>query len=247
MPSKRSKTKDHNRYLVKRLQLWKEGKLNELLAEGREIQKRMAQGKERKKESKLKGFRRLMLEGKVRQAMKLVDAESDVAGLDDVTERVREILKSKHPPAEDIQLDALCNKELSTNVQEVVFENIDLHSVQLAAKNLKGSGGPTKIDAEIWTHILCSKSYGKLKDELSEEVALATRRLCIESIPFGYTNLLFDCRLVPLKKEDDGVRPIGIGEALRRIMGKTVAGLLKKDIELAGGTLQTCTGVESGI
>ena len=45
-----------------------------------------------------------MLEGKVRQVMKLVDAESDVAWLHDVNERVREILRSKHPAAEDIQL-----------------------------------------------------------------------------------------------------------------------------------------------
>ena len=50
----------------------------------------MAQGRERKKESNLKGFR--SLEGKVRQAMKLVDAESDVAGLHDVTERVGRFL-----------------------------------------------------------------------------------------------------------------------------------------------------------
>ena len=105
----------------------------------------------------------------------------------------------------------------------------------------------TKIDADIWTHILCAKAFGKLKDELCEEIAIATRRLCTEDIPHSSINLLFDCRLVPLKKEDDGVRPVGIGGALRRIMGKVVALILKDDIELAGGSLQTCTGVESGI
>ena len=45
----------------------------------------------------------------------------------------------------------------------------------------------------------------------------------------------------------NGVRPVGIGETLRRIMGKTVARVLKEDIQLASGTLQTCAGLESGI
>ena len=48
-------------------------------------------------------------------------------------------------------------------------------------------------------------------------------------------------------KEDNGVRPIGIGETLRRIMGKSVTKVVRSDVQLAGGCLQTCTGVEAGI
>ena len=48
-------------------------------------------------------------------------------------------------------------------------------------------------------------------------------------------------------KDDDGVGPIGIGEVMRRIMGKALGRVIKSDIKEAGGVLQTCTGVESGL
>jgi len=49
------------------------------------------------------------------------------------------------------------------------------------------------------------------------------------------------------KERDNDIRPVGVGECLRRIIGKTITGLLKEDIIHAVGTLQTCTGLESGI
>ena len=48
-------------------------------------------------------------------------------------------------------------------------------------------------------------------------------------------------------KEDNGVRPVGVGEVLRRIMCKAVVSTLGLDAQLMGGSLQTCTGVEAGI
>jgi len=43
------------------------------------------------------------------------------------------------------------------------------------------------------------------------------------------------------------MRPVGVGECLWRIIGKTITGLPKEDITHAVGTLQTCAGLESGI
>jgi len=40
---------------------------------------------------------------------------------------------------------------------------------------------------------------------------------------------LFLCRLVPLKKKDNGIRPVGVGECLPRIISKTITTLLKED------------------
>ena len=53
------------------------------------------------------------------------------------------------------------------------------------------------------------------------------------------------CRLIPLNK-NPGVRPIGVGEVLRRIVGKTIAWVQKKDIQEAAGPLQTATGLQGG-
>ena len=42
------------------------------------------------------------------------------------------------------------------------------------------------------------------------------------------------------------IRPIGFGEVLRRIVGKTIAGFLKEEIKEASGPLQVCTGHSAG-
>ena len=57
-PSKNSKAKDHLVKLGERLNLWKEGKINELLREGRTIQKRLLSTKQRSKEDS-KNFRKV--------------------------------------------------------------------------------------------------------------------------------------------------------------------------------------------
>ena len=59
-------------------------------------------------------------------------------------------------------------------------------------------------------------------------------------------------RLVPRDKGatsdgGPGVRPVGIGEVLRRITGKLLIGVIKDDITTAAGPLQTCTGMKAGI
>ena len=54
------------------------------------------------------------------------------------------------------------------------------------------------------------------------------------------------CRLIPLEKKPDGVRPIGIGEVLRRIIGKAVLSVFKEDVMQSAGSLQLCAGQSSG-
>ena len=111
--------------------------------------------------------------------------------------------------------------------QPVLFEGIDGESVYKAAKKLQGSGGPTQMDADGWRHILCSKSYGKASVDLCESIANLAKKLCREEIHPDSLNELVACRLIPLDKGTDkdgnpGVRPIGIGEILRRLVGKVV-------------------------
>ena len=53
--------------------------------------------------------------------------------------------------------------------------------------------------------------------------------------------------LLSCVKKDGGVRPIGIGETLRRIIGKSIAKVTGSNVQTAGGLLQTCTGLEAGI
>ena len=56
-------------------------------------------------------------------------------------------------------------------------------------------------------------------------------------------NVYQDCAV----QDCAGVGPIGIGEILRRIIGKVVVGNSKDEIIAAAGPLQTCSGLKSGI
>ena len=56
---------------------------------------------------------------------------------------------------------------------------------------------------------------------------------------------LLNNRLIPLDK-NPGVRPIGISESLRPIIGKAIMTVLKKDIMLAAGVTQVCAGHPAG-
>ena len=56
---------------------------------------------------------------------------------------------------------------------------------------------------------------------------------------------LVACRLIPLTK-NPGLRPIGVGEVLRRISGKVAMMISKQDVIKAVGSLQVCAGQEAG-
>ena len=117
---------------------------------------------------------------------------------------------------------------------------------------MRGSGGPTLIDSDTWRHILNCKSYSRESQNLAEAISGIAKILCTEKVHPCCLKEFSAGRLVPLDKGADsegnpGVRPIGIGEILRRIIGKCVVSLLKSDIQHAAGCLQMCTGIRSGI
>ena len=56
---------------------------------------------------------------------------------------------------------------------------------------------------------------------------------------------LVACQLIPLDKSP-GVRPIGAGEVLRRIIDKAILTVLKSDILNVTGYQQLCAGLEAG-
>ncbi|CAH3183141.1 unnamed protein product [Porites lobata] len=73
-----------------------------------------------------------------------------------------------------------------------------------------------------------------------------TKRLCTEYVdPRGLEAILAN-RLIPLDKGEGAVRPIGVGEVLRRIIGKCVTKVTKPDVIDASGSLQVCAGHKSG-
>lgn len=108
------------------------------------------------------------------------------------------------------------------------------------------------MDASGWRHILVSKSYGSTGKELCASLAKFARLLCTRKIEIQpssqkKTNLeaYVACRLIPLDKKP-GVRPIGVGEVLRRIIGKAIISIVKPEIIESAGSLQLCAGQQAG-
>ena len=114
-----------------------------------------------------------------------------------------------------------------------------------ASSQTKGAGGPSQLDAMQYHHLLSSRKYKIENKELRTQIAILARKLATETYDPLTLESYVSCRLIPLDK-NPGVRPIGVGEVLRRIVGKRVGWVLKEDIQLTAGPLQTATGLQSG-
>ena len=111
---------------------------------------------------------------------------------------------------------------------------------------MKGSAGPSFYDADDWRNILGSNLYGEDAEDLRKNLASLAKELCTNEVDDPkILEALLACRLIPLDK-NPGLRPIGIGETLRRILGKAVMSVLKRDVKASVGNLQLCGGQIGG-
>jgi hypothetical protein len=243
-PSRRSKAKINSKYLAERLEMWSKGDILGLMDQARLLQKKHQKVLEQSKAAKQKLFVQYMMVGKLAQAARLIDNDSDVSGVHEVTENIIRTLQVKHPNPIDPNIR---NTPPTPSVQSVIFEEIDGEMICNAAKKTFGAAGPSQVDADSWRHMLCCRAYGKTAEALATAISEMAKILCTEQVNSSCLTELLSCRLIPLKKDVDGVRPIGVGEVLRRIMGKAVVWVLKEEIMEACGTLQTFSGVQSGI
>ena len=116
------------------------------------------------------------------------------------------------------------------NISSVIFDEITSETILKAAIKTKGSTGPSLYDADDWRNILGSNLYGEDAEDLRKNLASLAKELCTNEVDDPKSlEALLACRLIPLDK-NPGLRPIGIGETLRRILGKAVMSVLKRDV-----------------
>ena len=172
-----------------------------------------------------------------------MDSESSTGFLN-LTPEVLEGLKEKRPEAVDIADESVLYGPIDY-IPPGVFYLIDEKMIFDAATKTKGSAGPSGMDVELYRRILCSKNLTLEGKALREEITVFTRNLLkIAYHPFLLEGYIY-CRLIPLYKIS-GIRSIGVGEVLRRIVVKTIAGFLKKEIKEAAGPLQVCADHSAG-
>lgn len=252
-PYPHSKSRDHVAALERRLRAWRSGDIDGLMREGRTLQKQLTNGRRaRDDEAIMKSFTKLMFEGKVRAALRfLSDSDSGgVLSLDDYVDEsgqmtAREVLREKHPPARELHAEALIapSNDHPPSVHPVYYECITGASIRAAAMRTQGAAGPSGVDAVGWRRI-CT-AFHKESADLCAAIASFTRRLCTDFVDPEGLRAFVSCRLIPLDKSP-GVRPIGICEVLRRIVGKAIMKVVKEDVLMASGPLQLCGGHEAG-
>ena len=254
-PGAKSKAKDHVNHLKRRFESWKEGDIEALLAEGRCIQAHLPRRTPSPEdESVSRTFSKMMFAGNVHGALNYLSRKSTGSPLkiDDVitisngsSVTVEEALLSLHPEAKSVDSAALLENTLENAlpVDPVMFTSINGLMIKDIALHSTGTAGPSGIDAAAWRK-MCS-SFKEASSNLCDAIAGVARRMCTARVAPEALSALLACRLVPLNK-NPGVRPIGVGEVVRRIIGKAVMKVLKKDVMLAAGPLQTCSGIPSG-
>ena len=256
-PHRSSKVKEHISCLERRLKLWVDGDIDSLLHEGRTIQNHLQNSPcSRKSEVHLaQSFSKLMFEGKVKQALRLLaaqgkggtlnlDSHVPASGTCNGAKTVREILFEKHPKGQPIKSSTVIIDDVpSQGPRPVLYERIDGPLIHSIALKTEGAAGPSGIDAAGWRRLL--SSFQKESVELCEAVASMTRRLCQQYVdPAGLTAFTA-CRLVALDK-CPGVRPVGIGEVVRRIAGKAILSVTGMAVQEVTGALQVCSGQQGG-
>ena len=243
-PSQKSKAKEHQERLGKRLDQWNRGEIGSLLREGRAIQRRLINSHRQSKPESARVFANLVMSGQINSALRYLSKENR-GGVLPLTDDVMKQLREKHPEAQEAQLGTLVFGP-TEQVPDSIFQQIKKEMVREAALKTKGSGGPSGVDSNGFRRMMACKSFRKSGTNLCSAIATMTRKLCTEYVDPRSIEAILANRLIPLDKGEGKVRPIGVGEVIRRIMGKCVMSVTKQDVIDACGSMQTCAGHKSG-
>ena len=191
-----------------------------------------------------------MLVGKVKAAVRWLSEKSRGSVLqpyemietkDSNKLSVIDVLCQKHPDPIVPPISALIKCDILPKFEEV--EITGSHILRIA-KSIQGGAGPGGCDSSHWQDSLLR--YGAHSGKLRESVASLCRRLANSVVPWSDIRALVANRLIALDT-CPGVRPVGIGECLRRVVGKAICLATRIDVEEATGVNQLCAGTRAGI
>ena len=125
-----------------------------------------------------------------------------------------------------------------------IFEYINAKTVRKSTLKTHGSHGSLCLDVSEWRRILIH--FNQTYIELCKTISKLSYTIASNVLPHENQTAFKTSRLIPLEK-NPGVRPIGIGEVLRRINGKTITQCIKSDLKDLGKNFQLCLGQTCGI
>ena len=114
--------------------------------------------------------------------------------------------------------DPNATKYAHTNAQEVKESMMEL----------QGSGGISHMDAKVYRKVLSSKACIPESKSMCEAIAKICNKLAAKEIAPEITTPMRAVRIIAMSKSDGGIRPIGVGEVVRRVTTKTMAKVIKE-------------------
>ena len=158
-------------------------------------------------------FAQLMMSSKVKDALRLLSSDSDGKVLP-FNSDVMDSLIRKHPRKQLLVSSALVT-DFADPPHFILFDQLDAVRLRRVALKLHGAAGPSGLDSSAWRR-MCT-SFQTVSDDLCDALSAVARHLCTTCVdPAGLSSFVA-CRLIALDK-NPGVRPIGIGETVHRLI-----------------------------
>ena len=209
---------------------------------------RLLKGSGTKTETEKQQFNKLMNTGEISRAIrKLTDTSKGVLSLDEIVKgkTVEHTFIEKHPPSKPIDenyITPVSNETIPFHPS--IFDQKNGQHIKKAAMRTHGSQGPSGLDVNEWRRILTH--FGQQSVEIPKTIAKIVKKLATEELNPELMEPYNACRLKPLDN-NPGVRPIGIEEVMRRIIGRTITKCLKNELMLLGSNYQLGLGQKCGI
>ena len=195
-------------------------------------------------------FTRLLLSGKIREAVRFITERQESGGVMLPTEdaikptgkTVLEVLQLKHPEQAEPHIDAFVECEELPAILEVTITE---EHIRKTAHKLSGSAGPSGADSTLWQSMLLK--YGNHSKELCEAMAMLTERQANNILEWEEVHAQKAKRELALRKLPVGIRPIGVGELMDRCADKTMLYVTEDDVKITCNSDQLCSGIKSGM
>jgi hypothetical protein len=161
---------------------------------------------------------------------------------------ILDVLKSKHPSIRLTEANAdgtVDGFETYGGGAPMTVPHVSSdENIEGVGGKIQGGPGPSGVDARMMSSLLLR--YGSASENLRKEVSLWSEWLSNESPQWAAIRALNAKRGVAVDKVP-GTRPVHVGEALMRLLGKDLLSTAGDEAKQACGSVHLCAGLEAGV
>ena len=223
--------------LKERLIKIESGQLGQVMREALDIQRRLS----KKKAPKIKGpmrnwitaAKQSMQSGETKKAARIIE-ENDENDPNHANEddQMFELVKEMFPKRQKLNSMIPIADPYATGLGHT-----DQSTIRKAIEKLQGTGGVSHFDAKQLRRVMNVQVFSGEAKRLIYIISEICSNISGVHANEESTRPLRAVRIVAIPKKSGGVRPIGIGESLRRVITKVLAWRMKKEVKEATGSM----------